>query len=74
MFFVVQFSALAATLVLLYFFRKDTVAVDAQGKTVVKDYFPSFSLTGMVFGLIIASFPRVRLHTLTASSAWVVWL
>ena len=56
MFFVVEISALVATLVLLWFFRKDTDPVDIKGTTVVKDYFPSYLLIGMVLGLIIASF------------------
>jgi len=56
MFFIVQISAITATLVLLWIFRKDTAKVDIQGGTVVEDYFPSYMLVGMVLGLIIASF------------------
>ena len=56
MFFVVEISAIMATFVLLWVFRKDTVKVDIKGDTVVKDYFPSIMLVGMVLGLIIASF------------------
>ena len=56
MFFVVQISAIAATLVLLRIFRRETAAVDVQDVAVVKDYFPTFLLVGMVLGLIVASF------------------
>ena len=56
MFFIVQISALAATLVLLWIFRKDKDTVNMQVNTVVKDYFPSFMLIGIVLVLIIASF------------------
>ena len=56
MFFVVEISAIVSTFVLLWIFRKDKDPVDIETSTVVKDYFPSFLLTGMVLGLIIASF------------------
>ena len=56
MFFVVQISAIVATLVLLWIFRKDTESVSLKDTTAVKDYFPSYLLVGMVLGLIVASF------------------
>ena len=56
MFFVVEISAIVSTFVLLWIFRKDKDPVNIKTSTVVKDYFPSFLLTGMVLGLIIASF------------------
>ena len=56
MFFIVQISALLATCVLLWIFRKDKEAVDIESSTKVNDYFPTFLLVGMVLGLIVASF------------------
>lgn len=56
MFWVVQAGALASTLILLYIFRKENQKINAMEKTVVKDYFPSILLVGMVILLIIASF------------------
>jgi len=56
MFFIVQISALAATLILIWIFRKDKDTVDIKSDTVVNDYFPSFLLIGIVLGLIVASF------------------
>lgn len=56
MFWIVQCGALAATLILLYVFRKDNQPIDVKDKTVVKDYFPSVLLVGTVVLLILASF------------------
>jgi len=56
MFFIVQISALAATLILIWIFRKDKDTVDIKSDTIVNDYFPSFLLIGIVLGLIVASF------------------
>lgn len=56
MFWVVQAGALAATLVLMYIFRKYQDPISAMERTVVKDYFPSVLLVGMVVLLILASF------------------
>lgn len=55
-FWVVQAGALAATLVLLYLFRKEHQPIRATESVVVKDYFPSILLLSMVALLIIASF------------------
>ncbi len=56
LFWVVQISALMATLVLLYTFRKDKQEVSVKDRTVVTDYFPTYLLVGTVVLLILASF------------------
>lgn len=56
MFWIVQISALASALVLVLIFRKENQKIELSDRTEVQDYFPSFLLLGMVFGLIIASF------------------
>lgn len=56
MFWVVQLSALVASLVLLYVFRKDSQPIHAKGRTEVTDYFPSYLLLGTILLLILASF------------------
>lgn len=56
LFFVVQLSAIAATLILLYVFRKNKEKIDKMEQTVVNDYVPSYLLLGMVVLLIVASF------------------
>jgi Na+/H+ antiporter NhaD/arsenite permease-like protein len=55
-FWVVQAGALASTLILMYIFRRDKQPVTAMERTVVKDFFPSVLLVGMVLLLILASF------------------
>ncbi len=55
-FWVVEFGALVSTLVLVYLFRKEKQPVNAMERTVVKDYFPSILLVGIVVLLICASF------------------
>ncbi|MBH1942458.1 arsenic transporter [Mobilitalea sibirica] len=56
LFWIVQLGALASTLVLLYLFRKDKQPIHVIERTVVKDYFPTFLLLGIVVLLILASF------------------
>lgn len=56
MFFVVQISAIVATVYLLVVFRKDTMPIETTDKTVVFDYVPSVLLLGTIILLIIASF------------------
>ena len=56
LFWVVQVSALAATLVLLYLFRKDSDPVHVTDRTKVTDFFPSVLLILTVVLLILASF------------------
>lgn len=56
LFWVVQAGMAASILILLYLFRKDSQTVDIKGETVVKDYFPTVLLGGMVGLLILASF------------------
>ncbi len=55
-FWIVQLSALASTLVLLWIFRKDSEPVHTMERTVVEDFFPSYLLLGMIGLLIVASF------------------
>ena len=55
-FWVVQAGALAATLVLLYILRKDKQPIKSMERTIVKDFFPTILLLGMVILLIVASF------------------
>lgn len=55
-FWVVQFGALAATAVLYWVLRSTKGEVKPQGRTDVKDYFPSYLLILMVVLLILASF------------------
>lgn len=55
-FWVVQAGALASTLVLAYILRKDKNPISSVEKTIVKDFFPTILLVGMVCLLIIASF------------------
>jgi len=56
MFWVVQLSAIVASLILLYVFRKDSQPIHAEGCTEVTDYFPSYLLLGTILLLILASF------------------
>lgn len=56
LFWVVQLGALASTLVLMYIFRSEKQPIAPMEKTVVKDYFPTYLLIGMVALLILASF------------------
>jgi Na+/H+ antiporter NhaD/arsenite permease-like protein len=55
-FWVVQFGMVAATAILYWVFRSIKGEVKPQGRTEVKDYFPSYLLLGMVVLLILASF------------------
>lgn len=55
-FWVVQAGALVSTLVLMYAFRKYKQPIHLTENTVVKDYFPTVLLVGMVLLLILASF------------------
>jgi len=56
MFWIVQLGALASTFVLAYVFRKYKQPIEVGERTVVKSYFPSVLLVGMVVLLIVASF------------------
>ena len=55
-FWIVQLGAIASTLVLLFFFRKETKAIHLEEKTIVKDMFPTYLLLIMILLLILASF------------------
>ena len=56
LFWVVQISALVATFVLFYMFRKDDHPINVKDRAVVNDYFPTILLSGTVVLLILASF------------------
>ena len=56
LFWIVQFGAIVATLVLLFVFRNEKQKISTFEKTEVEDYFPTILLLGMVLLLIIASF------------------
>ncbi|MDF2699643.1 MAG: tyrosine transporter [Haloplasmataceae bacterium] len=60
MFWIVQAGAIVSTFVLLYIFRKENQPVTVMERTVVKDYFPTILLLGMIVLLIMASFMNVR--------------
>lgn len=56
LFWVVQISAIVATFVLFYIFRRDDQPINVKDRAVVNDYFPSILLGGTVVLLILASF------------------
>ncbi len=56
MFWIVQIAALASTLFLVWYFRKEKAPIHMEGAEKVHDYFPTFLLIGTVVVLIIASF------------------
>jgi len=56
LFWIVQIGAIAATIVLLFVFRKENQAVEVKDRTEVEDYFPTVLLVGTIVLLIIASF------------------
>lgn len=56
MFWVVQISAIIATLVLFVVFRKDNQKISHNELTKVEDYFPTYLLVGVIVLLIAASF------------------
>jgi len=56
LFWVVQLGAVAASLILLFILRNLSQPINSTDRTEVKDYFPTYLLTGMIFLLILASF------------------
>jgi Na+/H+ antiporter NhaD/arsenite permease-like protein len=56
MFWVVEISAIVATIVLLVVFRKDNQKITLKDRTAVSDYFPTYMLVGTIVLLIRASF------------------
>ena len=56
MFWVVEISAVIASLVLLVVFRKDKQTISLKDRTAVTDYFPTVILLGTIILLILASF------------------
>jgi Na+/H+ antiporter NhaD/arsenite permease-like protein len=56
LFWIVQIGAVAATLVLLWVFRKEKQPIETFERTVVEDYFPTALLLGTIVLLILASF------------------
>src|SRR5690554_3872928 len=55
-FWIVEIGAIASTLILFWFFRKENQPVEMEEKTEVKDYFPTILILVMIVLLIIASF------------------
>lgn len=55
-FWAVEIGAFLTALILLFIFRKETAPLKLTGETVVKDYFPSFLMIGVIVCLILASF------------------
>lgn len=55
LFFITQAGMLASTFVLLFIFRRDTMPINFDERTEVKDYFPTVLLVGMIVLLILAS-------------------
>lgn len=55
-FWVVEAGALVSTIVLLILFRKEKQPIKAMERTVVKDFFPTVLLVGIIALLICASF------------------
>lgn len=55
-FWVVELGALVSTIVLLILFRKEKQPINAMERTVVKDFFPTVLLVGIIALLICASF------------------
>lgn len=62
MFFVVEAGAIVAALTLLVVFRKQEKPIQAQEKTEVSDYFPTYLLMATVLFLILASFVPEKPH------------
>lgn len=56
LFWVVQISAIVATFVLFYIFRREDQPINVKDRAVVNDYFPTILLGGTVVLLILASF------------------
>ena len=56
LFWVVEISAIFATLVLLWVFRKEKQAICMECDSTVEDYFPTAMLVGTILLLILASF------------------
>ena len=56
MFWIVQISFIAATILLLFIFRKDNQPIKNDDKAEVSDYFPTWLLLGTIVLLILASF------------------
>lgn len=56
LFFIVQLACIFSTLVLVWIFRNEKEKIQAQERTQVKNYFPTFLLLGTILVLIGASF------------------
>ena len=56
LFWFVEIGAIAATLILLFVFRKDNQRIELKDKTVVEDSFPTVLLVSTILLLILASF------------------
>lgn len=67
LFFIVQVGAIAATLVLLFFFRKERQPISINERTQVNDLFPTFLMIAMIGLLITVSFitiPNPTINTI----------
>ena len=56
MFWVTEVGAVAATLLIVWLFRKKNERFEVNERTEVKDYFPTFLLLGTILTLILTSF------------------
>lgn len=56
MFWIVQLAMIAATVVLLFVFRKETQSIELTERAEVTDYLPTYMLLGTIVLLILASF------------------
>lgn len=56
LFWIVEAGAFVSVLMLLYLFRREKQPIHAEEKTIVKDYFPTVLLAGIIVVLIMVSF------------------
>ena len=71
-FFVVQISAIVATLVLLYFFRNEKQPISVKERTKVKDFFPTVLMISMIVLLIAASFIIIPNNTIDSMKNGII--
>ncbi|MCQ2471858.1 MAG: TRAP transporter large permease subunit [Clostridia bacterium] len=75
LFWIVQLGALAATVVLIFAFRKDTQKISHMGLTIVDDYIPTCILSFTILLLIFASFiPASKKPSVTSGAICVVMM
>lgn len=71
-FFVVQISAIVATLILLYFFRNEKQPISVKERTKVKDFFPTALMISMIALLIAASFIKIPNNTIDSMKNGII--